>query len=224
MAAGGAAREIADALYAELFGLKEKDGIRQSVFRYFHGRSSLATWLRSLVAQRYVDRHRETRRLDPLPEESSTAPIQSREQAIEPDRARYAAAMRAVLAATIAALAPRDRLRLACYYAQEMTLAQIGKLTREHEATVSRQLARTRRAVRDDVEARLKAERGFSSAEIEECFASVVNDSGNLDLEDWLGGPRPPSPGFHLRPGSGGQDGAASKKSEVDRSMSEDRS
>ena len=39
----GGAREIAQALYAELFGLKEKDGIRQSVFRYFHGRSSLAT-------------------------------------------------------------------------------------------------------------------------------------------------------------------------------------
>ena len=59
------------ALYAELFGLKEKDGIRQSVFRYFHGRSSLATWLRSLISQRFVDRHRETRRLDPLPDESS---------------------------------------------------------------------------------------------------------------------------------------------------------
>ena len=39
---GGGARDIAQALYAELFGLKEKDGVRQSVFRYFHGRSSLA--------------------------------------------------------------------------------------------------------------------------------------------------------------------------------------
>jgi RNA polymerase sigma-70 factor, ECF subfamily len=74
---GGAAREIAQALYAELFGLKEKDGIRQSVFRYFHGRSSLATWLRSLIAQRYIDRHRETKRLDPLPEESGAAPLRA---------------------------------------------------------------------------------------------------------------------------------------------------
>ena len=204
MDAGGTAREIADALYAELFGLKEKDGIRQSVFRYFHGRSGLATWLRSLVAQRFVDRHRETRRLDPLPEESSARPIQSKEKAIDPDRARYAAAMRVVLAAAIAALAARDRMRLACYYAQEMTLAQIGKLIREHEATVSRQLARTRRDVRTDVEARLKNDHGFTQVEIEECFASIVDDSGNLDVEEWLG--------------------SASKKSEVDRSMSEDRS
>ena len=80
--------------------------------------------------------------------------------------------MRAVLAAAIAALAPRDRLRLACYYAQEMTLAQIGRLTREHEATVSRQL-------RKDAQGRsartssggCATSRGFSTAEIDECFA-----------------------------------------------------
>jgi RNA polymerase sigma factor (sigma-70 family) len=214
MDAGGAAREIADALYAELFGLREKDGIRQSVFRYFHGRSSLATWLRSLIAQRFIDRHRENRRLDPLPGDSSAAGIPSTSKPIDPDRERFAAAMRAVLAAAIAALAPRDRLRLACYYAQEMTLAQIGKLTREHEATVSRQLARTRRDVRTDVESRLKSDHGFSQVEIAECFASIVDDSGNLDLEEWLDSARPPSPGY----------GVASKKSAVDRSMSEDRS
>ena len=207
--ATGNAREIAEALYAELFGLKEKDGIRQSVFRYFHGRSSLPTWLRSLIAQRHVDRHRETKRLEPLPEDSSPASIRSAAKADHPERDRFVAAMRAALAAAIAALAPRDRLRLACYYAQEMTLAQIGKLTGEHEATVSRQLAKTRRSIRDEVERRLKTDRGFSPDEIDECFESLVDDAGNLDLGDWLD--RPPSPGY----------GGASKKSEVDRSKSE---
>jgi len=204
--ASGAARDIAEALYAELFGLKEKDGIRQSVFRYFHGRSSLPTWLRSLIAQRHIDRHRETRRLEPLPEDSSPASIRSETKADHPERGRFVAAMRAVLAAAIAALAPRDRLRLACYYAQEMTLAQIGKLTGEHEATVSRQLAKTRRSIRDEVERRLETDRGFSPAEIDECFDSIVDDAGNLDLDDWLGA------------------GAARKKSAVDRSMNEDPS
>jgi RNA polymerase sigma-70 factor (ECF subfamily) len=184
--ASGGAREIADALYAELFGLKERDGIRQSVFRYFHGRSSLATWLRSLIAQRYVDRHRETRRLEPLPEDSSPASIRGETKPDHPERNRFVTAMHAVLATTIAALAPRDRLRLACYYAQEMTLAQIGTLTREHEATVSRQLAKTRRAIRAEVERRLQTDRGFSPGEIDECFESVVDDAGNLDLADWL--------------------------------------
>ena len=182
----GGARDVAEALYAELFGLKERDGIRQSLFRYFHGRSSLATWLRSLIAQRHVDRYRETRRLEPLPEDSSPASIRSETKADHPERTRFVAAMRAVLSAAIAALPPRDRLRLACYYAQEMTLAQIGRLTREHEATVSRQLAKARRAIRADVERRLRIDRGFSAGEIEECFESLVDDAGNLDLADWL--------------------------------------
>ncbi len=185
----GGAREIAESLYAELFGLREKDGIRQSVFRYFHGRSSLGTWLRSLVSQRFIDRHRETRRLEPLTEAEPAAPRSSVSEA-DLDRAKYVAAMRAALAAAIAALDSRARLRLACYYAQEMTLAAIGKLTREHEATVSRQLARTRRAIREDVERRLRDDSGFSPAAIEECFASMVGDSGDLDLALWLGTPR----------------------------------
>ncbi len=185
----GGAREIAESLYAELFGLREKDGIRQSVFRYFHGRSSLGTWLRSLVSQRFIDRHRETRRLEPLTEAEPAAPRSSVSEA-DLDRAKYVAAMRAALAAAIAALDSRARLRLACYYAQEMTLAAIGKLTREHEATVSRQLARTRRATREDVERRLRDDSGFSPAAIEECFASMVGDSGDLDLALWLGTPR----------------------------------
>jgi RNA polymerase sigma-70 factor (ECF subfamily) len=187
----GGAREVSDALYAELFGLREKDGIRQSVFRYFHGRSSLATWLRSVVAQRFVDRHRETRRLEPLAGDDAGHVSSPRTESPGVDRGRYVAAMRSVLAAAIAVLAPRDRLRLACYYAQEMTLVQIGRLTGESEATVSRQLARTRRDIRADVERRLTAEHRFSGGEVEECFASLVDDAGNLDLAEWLDtGPR----------------------------------
>ena len=205
----GGAREIAESLYAELFGLREKDGIRQSVFRYFHGRSSLATWLRSLVSQRFIDRHRETRRLEPLTEAEPAAPRSSVSEA-DLDRAKYVAAMRAALAAAIAALDSRARLRLACYYAQEMTLAQIATVTREHEATVSRQLAKTRRAVREQVERLLADDHGLSRSAIDECFASIVNDAGDLDLDQWLGVSRAEALAEAER-----------KKSGVDRSISE---
>ncbi|MDP2053066.1 MAG: sigma-70 family RNA polymerase sigma factor [Acidobacteriota bacterium] len=186
VAPGGGAREVADALYADLYGLKERDGERRSLFRYFHGRSSLSTWLRSLVAQRYVDRIRETRRLDPLPGDSSPTALPSRPAPLDPDRRRFATAMRGTLGLAIAALAPRDRLLLGCYYAQEMTLAQIGRLTGEHEATVSRHLARMRRALRVAVEQGLRAAHGFGEAEITECFASLSADAGPLDLHEWL--------------------------------------
>jgi RNA polymerase sigma-70 factor (ECF subfamily) len=189
--ASGGAREVADALYAELFGLKERDGERRSLFRYFHGRSSLSTWLRSLVAQRYVDRIREVRRHDPIPEETSAAALPAAAAPADPDRPRFALAMRATLGLAIAALAPRDRLRLGCYYAQEMTLAQIGRLTGEHEATVSRHLTRTRREIRGAVERRLREQHHFAEQEISECFAAISADAGAINLGEWLELPDP---------------------------------
>ena len=71
----GGAREAADALYAELFGLTVRDGTRQSHFRYFHGRSSLATWLRAVLSQRYVDHIRSHARFEPLPADEGTDAI-----------------------------------------------------------------------------------------------------------------------------------------------------
>lgn len=196
----GAAREVADALYGELYS--------KSLFRYFHGRSSLATWLRALLAQRYVDRYRATRRLDPLPEDDGPTPIAAPPDAAAAGRARFVTVMQAALAAAIAALAPRDRLRLRCYYAQEMTLADIGRVTREHEATVSRHLARTRRDLRSDLERRLAQDHRLTAGELRECISSVVDDAGTLDLGVLLREPDVEA-------------GAARKKTPVDRSTVE---
>jgi RNA polymerase sigma factor (sigma-70 family) len=193
----GGARDLADALYGELFGLQERDGVRQSLFRYFQGRSSLATWLRAVLAQRYVDRLRASRRLDPLPEDSEIpAPAAAGES--DGDRARLFGLTRDALAAAVARLDPRDRLRLGLYYAQDMTLAAIGKLLREHEATVSRQLARTRRTIREDVEHQLKSAHGLDDRTIGECFQAMLADPGSLDVFELTGsaaGGRPPSLG-----------------------------
>ena len=182
----GAAREAADSLYAELFGLTERDGKRRSLFRYFHGRSSLATWLRAVLAQRYVDNLRRTRRLDSLPADDDPGAIAAAPAASEPDRARHIALIQAAMTVAISRLAPRDRLRLACYYAQDLTLAQIGRALGEHEATTSRHLARTRRTIRQDVERQLERD-GMSAAEIAHCFSSVAEDAGPLDLAEILG-------------------------------------
>jgi len=181
----GGAREIADSLYAELYGLKEKKGERKSLFVYYQGRSSLATWLRAILSQRFVDRIRATRRLEELPDDDA-APLAGASDP-DPDESRFTTAMRSALGVVIAALEPRDRLRLGCYYAQEMTLVQIGKLTKESEATVSRQLARTRKAIKDEVEKQLRERHTFGDREITECFAAIVADSGELDLTAVLG-------------------------------------
>jgi RNA polymerase sigma factor (sigma-70 family) len=176
----GTAREIADALYADLYGVKDGKRDRQSLFLYFQGRSSLATWLRAVLAQRYVDRLRAERRLEPLPDEESAA---ATAEPPDPERTRYAALVRDALGRAVSRLASRDRLRLGSYYVQELTLAETGRVMKESEATVSRQLARTRRALRDDVERQLREAERLSDDQIAACFASVADDPGPLDLK-----------------------------------------
>ena len=178
----GGAREEADALYADLFGMREREGVRQSLFRYFHGRSRLSTWLRAVLAQRRVDRIRAERRHDPLPDEDAVTIGRVDAAQAEPERPRFMTAMRTALEAAIGGLAPRDRLRLRCYYSQEMTLAAIGRMLGEHEGAVSRHLTRTRREMREAVEEHLRRDSGFDRTAIAECFAAVIEDVGSLDL------------------------------------------
>jgi RNA polymerase sigma factor (sigma-70 family) len=185
----GGARDLADSLYADLYGMPDSGGDRRSLFRYFQGRSSLATWLRAVLSQRYVDRLRERKRLEPLPED--IAPSRPRADPIDPQRPRYLSLLRDALGRAVKALAPRDRLRLSCHYLQELTLAEIGRLLKEHEATVSRQLARTRRALREDVEQQLRDEAKLSEPQIAECFSAASEEAGPLDLRQLLGSDEP---------------------------------
>src|SRR5258706_4353274 len=61
----GGARELADSLYAELYGLRERGGSRQSLFRYFHRRSRLATLPAALLAHKTIDQLRAGPHLQP---------------------------------------------------------------------------------------------------------------------------------------------------------------
>jgi RNA polymerase sigma-70 factor (ECF subfamily) len=183
----GGARELADSLYADLFGLRGAEDERRSLFRYFHGRSSLTTWLRAVLAQRHVDWLRTTRRTDPWPDDESAAAVSAPSRPIEPDRDRYAGLMREALALVLQRLQTRDRLRLTCYYVQELTLSQTGRILGEHEATASRQLARTRRDIRAAVEQHLLGSAGLADAEIARCFEYITEDTGALDLQTLLG-------------------------------------
>jgi RNA polymerase sigma factor (sigma-70 family) len=179
---GGGAREVADSLYAELYGLEVRGGERRSLLQYFQGRSSLATWLRAVLAQRYVDRIRAGRRFESLSDEvGAEAAAPEGAPALDPGGNDRLSRLRRALAAAIARLTPRDRLRLGCYYQQELTLAETGRVMQEHEATVSRQLARTRRVLREDVEEELRAG-GLTPDQVAECFGAAAEDAGPLDL------------------------------------------
>ena len=176
IAGESAARELADSLYADLYGLREVAGQRKSLFDYFLGRSKLTTWLHAILAQRHVDGIRRARRTESLDDENSAGPRRNSPpplQSLERSRPRARALPRnAASGPPVRArpLEPRDRLRLAYYYVEGLTLAQIGKLTAEHEATVSRKLERTRREVRKQVDAALRREKKLNDAQLQRCY------------------------------------------------------
>src|ERR1700690_3779636 len=64
------ARELADTLYADLYGTNTREGERVSKLASYTGRGSLEGWLRTVLAQEYVNRYRRTKRLVSLDEES----------------------------------------------------------------------------------------------------------------------------------------------------------
>jgi hypothetical protein len=86
----------------------------------------------------------------------------------------------------VAGLAARDRLRLRCYYAQQLTLKETGRLLGEHEATCSRQTGTHPQNYQDVIERQLRVEHGLSDEQVTQCFASVSQDSGALDLQQML--------------------------------------
>jgi RNA polymerase sigma-70 factor (ECF subfamily) len=172
------ARDVADSIYAELFGLEERDGVRRSLFDYFHGRSTLAGWLKAVVAQRLVDKARASRRMDPLPDDEALMPDPASGATPEADldRRRFLALVRQALVEAIAGLEARDRLRLTLYYAQDMTLAAVGRVLCESEATSSRKLERTRVGLRAAVERRLREVDRLTDAQVELCFDHARTD------------------------------------------------
>jgi hypothetical protein len=75
---------------------------------------------------------------------------------------------------------------LACYYVDQLTLAEIGRMLHEHESTVSRQLERMRGALREGVTQALRrespasngrpAEPALDGAQVELAFEYAVED------------------------------------------------
>ena len=201
------AQELADSLFAELYGLDRRGRGRESLFRYYHGRSKLSTWLRSVLVQRHVDVLRQGRRWEPLEkgesgEHARRATPAAPAPLLDPDRGRYLALLRRAFDSSLARLETRDRQRLSLYYLEGQTLAEIGRRLGEHESSVSRNLERIRRALRRAVEEFLRADEGpvdggparagLSEAQVALCFEYALEEAP-LDLGQALGALRAPA-------------------------------
>src|SRR2546428_14142191 len=121
--ASAEACDLADSLFSELYGLAGGKGTERSLFRYFHGRSSLKTWLRAVLAQRHIDAIRAGRRFEELGEDDAqdsrqVAPSGPQLHPGDPHRERYLALFGRALSEALATLEPQEKERLRLYYTE----------------------------------------------------------------------------------------------------------
>ena len=172
-----AGRELADSLYAELYGIKERvtaeGSERFSKLATYTGRGSLEGWLRTVLAQGWVDRYRKRRRLVSLEEETEAG----RQFAAAESRPQPGADPRLAAATdeALAALAAEDRFILASYFLDQRTLAEIAGALHVHESTISRRLERVVRDLRKRILKSL-GQRGLSARAAEEALEVDVRD------------------------------------------------
>jgi RNA polymerase sigma-70 factor (ECF subfamily) len=168
-----AAHDLADCLYADLYGVGLREGQRVSKLNSYTGRGSLEGWLRTVMAQEYVNRYRRERRLVSLDEESEEgvqfAATES-EPAVSVDPRLEAATDEA-----LAALPVEDRFVLASYYLDDRTLAEIARMLHVHESTISRKLDKLAKLLRKNILAAL-ARRGMSRRQAQEALDVDVRD------------------------------------------------
>ena len=180
------AAELADSLFADLYGVNTRDGIRRSKLVFYTGRGSLEGWLRTVMAQEFINRYRKQKRTVSL-EEQTEEGVQFRAAVQEPAYTSDRTSDQRLEAATdeaLAELSSEDRFTLASYYLDGRTLAEIARTLGLHESSVSRRLDRLATGLRKRILAGLRMQ-GMSHAQATEALETDVRDIG-LNLRSRL--------------------------------------
>jgi RNA polymerase sigma-70 factor (ECF subfamily) len=177
-----ASRELADNIYGELYGTTTKDGQRVSKLASYTGRGSLEGWLRTVIAQEFVNKYRRQRRLVSLDgeQEDGVQFVAKQEEAVPPVDPRLESAVEE----TLKALDEEERFVLAAYYIDRRRLAEIARTLCVHESTISRKLDKLTRGLRKQILNRL-IEKGLSRRQAEEALDADVRDL-QLDIRKHL--------------------------------------
>lgn len=162
--------DLADSLYAELFGLKDREGQRISPLASYSGRGSLLGWLRATLAQRHIDAHRRTHREEPLAEIDPPAASLA-----EAPAAQQVDLLGRAVTRALQALDAADCFLLSSYFLDRRTLLEIARLLKVHEATISRRLKRLTEETRKQLLLSLRAE-GLSQRQADEALGADPRD------------------------------------------------
>ena len=173
-----AGRELADSVYADLYGTRTREGERVSKLNSYSGRGSLDGWLRTVLAQEYVNNYRRGRRMVSMDEEAEEG-TQFAAANPEPVASADPRLERAV-AEAIRSLADADRFVLASYFLDQRTLAEIAVALKVHESTISRKVEKLTKGLHKQVLKNLTSQ-GMSRRQAEEALETDVRDM-TLDL------------------------------------------
>ncbi len=195
------AEDLASSIWAELYGLKEKDGKAKGKLSYYSGRGSLAGWLRAVVSQLAVDQFRkqskfvqieETREFENLANESSekdeNAGLVTHGESPEEilTRTETNKDVKDALREAMQNLESEDRLILKLYYFDDLKLKDIGQMMGFHEATASRKLVRVQSDLRKSVEKALADKHGWKQDEVKRHLADSASKL-DISLEKMFG-------------------------------------
>ncbi|MGA2962241.1 MAG: sigma-70 family RNA polymerase sigma factor [Candidatus Korobacteraceae bacterium] len=177
------ARELADGLYAELYGLPSADGVRASKLNYYMGRGSLEGWLRTVLAQEYVNRYRAQKRTVSLEEQIESGVS----FAAAPTVSQPAPDMRLerATASALAILSAEEKFLLVAYFLDRQTLAEIASQLRVHESTISRKIDRLTKALRKSIRKQLLA-LGMNPRQADECMNDAEVGELQIDVRKTL--------------------------------------
>jgi hypothetical protein len=89
---------------------------------------------------------------------------------------RYRTAVGEALGRSIRDLEPRERLLLAYYYYDELTLKEIGLMFEVHEATISRWLTKVQKRIRKLLEKSLARDHGFGRRQVNEAIELAAEE------------------------------------------------
>ena len=181
-------RELADCVYADLYGTKLRDGERVSKLASYSGRGSLDGWLRTVLAQEFVNTYRKQRRLVSLDEESEegaqfAAPEPETVPQADPTLARATDEV-------LRALSAEERFVLSSYFLEDRTLAEIARALSVHESTISRKVEKLTKQLRKQILKNL-LKLGLSRRQAEEALTADVRDLG-VDIRAGLAQDSPP--------------------------------
>ena len=183
------ARELADSLYADLYGVNSR-GERTSKLASYTGRGSLEGWLRTVLAQEFVNRYRKQRHTTSLDEEIE----QGKQFAAEPDGQTSVPAgqqesktdhrLEEAVDAVMNSLPAEERYILANYFLDGRTLAEVARSLGVHESTISRRVDKLTRGLRKQILSEL-GRRGMTRRQAEEALDTDVRDL-RVDLRSRL--------------------------------------